>query len=321
MPVIKRLITIFCLSFALKGYAQTANSSYVGEWKSYMVDSITFEYLKLNPDGTGLKCFGKTLNGKDYFYEDQITALIITKWWVTGNRLILQNKNKLSFDIDNEYQLGQSANGGIALLGEHLRLGVYPSFLNRKENYREVSYQRSEKLKGYGATVLPCVLSSRPFSYAPVDNSTQLATYAGFADLVPHLLGCSSEYEFAKRYYDPSYTIKLPASLKKLSIGYGTRNFYYSLNTEESDKDETSIVIYYDFADEMKDRFFSRNKKENKNPEIVTVNGRNVYLGKNWQNKFEGKIFLENHLVIAYYTFNSKLENQLRDCIASFKYR
>jgi hypothetical protein len=46
-----------------------------------------------------------------------------------------------------------------------------------------------------------------------------------------------------------------------------------------------------------------------------------IYKTINWQGKYEGKIFLKNFIVVAYYTKNKKLRETLQKSITSFKYK
>ena len=145
--------------------------------------------------------------------------------------------------------------------------------------------------------------------------------YKGLEDLIPHIVGCKFGFEYAQKYYDPPYSLILPNSIHHWTNGFGNKNFYVSFDTDKDDSSETSIVVYYDFADEMKDYYFSQMKKGNEKKDIVKSNNLDIYKGLNWQGKYEGKVFLKNSIIVAYYTKNDALQPILQKCICSFKYK
>jgi hypothetical protein len=302
--------------------AQTNKDRLIGDWKFYLSDNINFEFLRLNADGTGIKCFGQTTNGKDSLFENHITALMIKNWKVEKQKLIIQSINNLSFEINPGYKLTILNEDKIQLEGEHLKYNLYPSKLNRKEFNRAVTYQRANTIPSeHGIATATCISKEKIFTFKPIDSSTQVAEYKGFQDLIPHLVGCNYGYEYTHKYFDPSYSLIIPNLIKKYSFGFGNKNFYISLDSEKGDSSETSIVIYYDFDDEMKNYYFSeiKNGKEKKN--IVNQNNLAIYKTINWQGKYEGKVFLKNSIFVAYYTRDQKLEGMLQKCITSFRYK
>lgn len=316
----KKLICLLLLGLSLNVRAQTDKNFWIGEWKSYLSDSITFEYLQLNEDGSGLKCYGKTYNGEDSLFRKHVSTHPITNWKVEKDKLIIVS-NLGDFGLDSEYRFKVLNDSSVTLMGGHVLLGNMPSRLNKELHTRSVTYRRPWKYgKEFGIKTAPCVMKQKLFSFQPIDSKLQLAKYVGFEDLMPHLEGCRTEFEFAKRYVDPPYSLKIPASVKGWSFGYGNKEYYMRFNTPSGDKSEMTIVVYYDFRNEMKDHYFSQVKNGKEKGEVVKVNGRDVYLGLNWQKKFEGKVFLENNIVVAYYTPDDKMQKMLQDCITSFKY-
>jgi hypothetical protein len=317
--VMKKFVYLLLLGRAMTVQAQTDRDLLVGEWKSYLPDSITFEYLQLNKDGSGLKCYGKTYNGEDSLFRKHVSTHPIADWRIEKNKLIIAS-NLERIGLSGEYEVKISGDS-ITLTGGNVLLGNMPSILNKELHTRSVTYQRASKFgKEYGVKTARCVMQQRLFTFQPIDKKLQLAKYIGFGDLIPHLEGCRTEFSFAKSFADPAYSIKIPASVKGWSFGYGNLNYYVRFDTPSGDKPEMTIVIYYDFRDEMKDHYLLRLKTGKEKGEMVTVNGRQIYKGINWEEKFEGKIFLENRIVIAYYTGDDKMQKMLQDCITSFKY-
>jgi len=316
------LLPFMFLFFSLHLTAQTGKDKLVGDWKLYLKDKTSFEFLRLNADGTGLKCFGKTINGKDTFFLDHVTALEITNWKIVKSKLILASNNTVSFKVNPEYKLSFLENDKIKLDGEHLIIYLYPSILNRQEFQRSVTYQRADNIpEGYGVNTATCIVKDRAlFSFKQIDNTTQLAVYKGFDDLIPFIVSCHNEYEYVQKYHDPSYSLAIPSSIHRWSFGFGNKKFYISFNSEDSDTSETFIVIYYDFDNTMKDYYFSQLQKGKEKKDIVKQNNLDIYKTINWEGKYEGKIFLDNSIVIAYYTRDEKFQDKLQRCIASFKY-
>ena len=315
----------YFLSLILSCYvskAQIDRANFIGDWKFYLSDNINFEFLRLNSDGTGIKCFGQTTNGKDSLFENHITTLLIKDWTVDKQRLIIHSKNNLSFEINPNYKLVFLNDNKIQLEGEHLIFNLFPSWLNRKEFNRTVTYQKASTIEpGHGITTGTCISKEKIFKFKPIDGETQLVEYIGFPDLIPHLVGCNLGYVYAPKYYDPPYSLIIPTLIKHHSFGWGEKNFYISLNAEDNDSSETSIVIYYDFADEMKNYYFSEIKNGKEKKDIVRQNNQDIYKTINWQGKFEGKVFLKNSIFVAYYTRDKKLEETLQKCITSFNYK
>lgn len=316
------LILVFLiLSFQLP--AQSNKARLVGDWKFYQTDNSSFEFLRLNEDGTGIKCFGRTINGKDTLFVDEITTLNIIKWKVSKGKLILESKNEVIFSVNPEYELTFLENDKIELRGEHLILYLFPSMLNRSKFQRSVIYQRADKiLNVYGVTSLNCITVEKDlFTFNQVDSITQLALYKGFEDIIPHIVGCKNSFEYVQKYQDPPYSLLIPTYLLNRSFGFGNKLFYFSFNSAKGDSSETTIAIYYDFDNSMKEYYFSQIEKGIEPNNYSTINEHNVYLTTNYQGKLEGKVFLDNSIIIAYYTREEELIEQLQKCITSFKYK
>jgi len=98
-------------------------------------------------------------------------------------------------------------------------------------------------------------------------------------------------------------------------LDFSDKGFYISLNSGEGDDPETSIVIYYDFDDNMKNYYFSQIAKGKEKKNIVHINSLDIYKTINWQVKFEGKVFLNNSMVIAYYTRDQKVRKRFKNVL------
>jgi hypothetical protein len=321
--LMKHRITFLFLFLCQQLIAQTEKEKLVGDWKFYLKDRINFEFLRLNSDGTGLKCFGETINSNDTLFINHITTLKITNWRISKGNLILESENTVSFKINPEFKLSFLENGQIELEGEHLIYSRYPSFLNRKDFQRSVTYQKSDKIrKEYGVNSASCIAEDRHLiSLTKIDSATQIAAYNGFDDLIPHIISCNGGYEYTQHYKDLSYSLKIPNSIHSWSFGFGNKLFYISLNTDKGNISETSILIYYDFADNLKNFYFSEIEKGSQKKNIVRQNDKDIYLTDYDPDKFEGRYFAGNSIIIMYYTKDEKLQAELQKCITTFHYR
>jgi hypothetical protein len=318
----QRLIFIFLIPF-LQATAQSDKDKLVGDWKFYLKDRTNFEFLRLNSDGTGVKCFGQTINDKDTLFLNHITTLEITNWKVSKGKLILESNNSVSFKVNPEYRYSLLNNDKIELIGEHLIFFLYPSILNRKEFQRSVTYQKADKIpKDYGVKAAKCLVEDRHlFSIRQIDSTTQLVTYKGFDDLIPYIVSCNNGYEYTQKYYDPPYSFTIPNSIHKWSFGFGNKEFYISFNSDDNDTTETSIVIYYDFDNELKNFFFDQLNTGKVKKNVVNLNGLTIYKTHYTQDKFEGRIFYDNQIILMYYTKNEKIQNELQKSLVSFKHK
>lgn len=306
----------------LTGLAQTGSRKPVGVWKSYLDDRITFEYLRLDADGTGLKCFGQTMNGKDTLFVNQITALVITNWEERGDFIYINSRNRVSYKLNPAYAVRYLDSDKIELTGEHLKLGFYPSVLNRNLFARTVTYQRAESIVGdYGVVAAACIVGPNTFTFTSIDSQTCMATYKGFDDLIPHIVSCGTAYKYTQHYRDPGYQLIVPAAVRRTDYGFGNGIFYLRLNSPEGDTPVMSIVIYYDFDGKYQSGRFADLRKDGGKPDVVRVNNRDIYRAINWEGKYSGEIFLANAISVSYYTKDKNLEGLLEKCIASFEYR
>src|SRR4030095_7369907 len=151
------LIFLF-LFLEVQASAQIEKDQLIGDWKCYSKDKTSFEFLRLSPDGTGLKCFGQTIGGKDSLFLNHVTTLLITNWRSEKGTLVLDSKNTVSFKLNPEYKVELDNQNNLRLQGEHLIFYLYPSYLNRSEFQRTVTYQKAAKIPGdHGVNAASCI--------------------------------------------------------------------------------------------------------------------------------------------------------------------
>ena len=141
-------------------------------------------------------------------------------------------------------------------------------------------------------------------------------------DLIRHIQYCSTDYRFPAFYQDRSFNLIIPGYLKMLSYGYGDMSFYYSFNdTNDADLLTTSIVVYYDFDGGYKKFFLNEISTKKQEAEIKFIGNDEIYLFKNWQNFFCGKLFLSGNTFVFYCTSIKDREQDLQKAILSFKWK
>lgn len=317
------LLTIsLCLLSTISLLGQSRMDFYVGEWKSYLTDNSTFDYLKLNKDGTGIKAIGKTINGKDTILNDHHSFMQITNWKVKKKELTIELKHALMYEPNGTYFIEKTDEKTITLVGDHFELGIYPSPGNKETFNRSVTFTKSKfiDIDNYGVRTDTCLFEMKIIDFEELDSTFQTSSYRGFDDLIPHLVGCTQEFKFVSKFNDPPYELRLPSDFNSWSFGYGDDNFYISFANNNDSITETSIVIYYDFVDNNKNYYFSQIDKGKEVKNMISFEGKDLYLFKNYQKKSSGKIFFDNHMYVAYYTHDKTKEEVLRKCIASFRY-
>jgi hypothetical protein len=312
------LISLVLLTFSLLSQSK---SDLIGKWKSYESDSSSFHYLELNKNGSGFKGMGKTINGKDSIYTGDKSFFEIKKWKLLGQSVLITFKEKKFLPVTFEYKLEDSVNRSFKLSGVHYGFGVYPSRLNMQDFEKTIEFKEASTFKNMiGQKTDKCVNQYDLFDFLSLNDSIKYAKYIGFNDLIPHLLGCTQDFQFIKSYNDSAYIINVPDNFNYWSIGYGNHNFYYKFSDTRDTSSETSIVIYYDFEDKKKTHFLKQIEEGKKEKKVVIENKEEIYLFKNWQKKYSGKIFYDNHLSISYFTKDKSKEVLLQRCIASFFY-
>ncbi len=303
-------------------YAQKKADYFIGEWKSYLDDDSTFEYLRLNEDGSGIKTFGKTINGQDTILSNHLISLQITDWKSNRKKIEFKFQYGLIYPPNEVFSIGDKTDSTLTLFGDHFELGTYPSKFNINAFRKSVKYTKTEYLEDrIGIRKDTCLFEINIIEFQPIDSLIQKAEYIGFDDLIPHLTGCTQEVKFIDKYYDQPYELLLPAEFDSWYFGYGEENFSIGFKSRADTQNETCVIIYYDFADRDKNHFLSQIESGDQIANIVTHENNKMYLYDNWQKKSSGQIFYSNHISVAYYTLDKSKEVILQKCISSLRYQ
>jgi len=167
-----------------------------------------------------------------------------------------------------------------------------------------------------------CITSIKSVRFNEMENGDIKISKDRVPDLIKYIKNCSLIYKYPESYQDHSFELVVPQFLKKISYGYGDNNFYYSFNDSNNDDSlTTSIVIYYDFNDELKNFYNSQIKKGSQKINIIKKDGVDMYKTDYDPEKFEGKLVMNNSIIIMYYTKDEKKEDQLIKCLLSFRFK
>ncbi|HTE31086.1 MAG TPA: hypothetical protein VK666_11980 [Chryseolinea sp.] len=140
-------------------------------------------------------------------------------------------------------------------------------------------------------------------------------------DMIRRIKYCSLTYKYPESYRDRSFELTAPGYLGELSYGFGDNDFYYSFNdSNDADSLTTSIVVYYDFDGSYKRFFLDQVDTKKQDAEIKYFGKRKMYLFKNWQKFFCGKLFLSRNTMVFYCTANEDKEKELQQAILTFKW-
>jgi pimeloyl-ACP methyl ester carboxylesterase len=122
---------------------------------------------------------------------------------------------------------------------------------------------------------------------------------------------CSERYAFPAGYKDHAFEITVPANFSHLSWEYGDNHLGLCFNDSGY---KAAIVVHYDFDGSIR-------AGKDKDEEGKTVcNGRDIFLFRNWDDKFAGKVYLDHHIVVAYYIPDRRSEKMMQKSITSFRF-
>ncbi|MBD77814.1 MAG: hypothetical protein CL840_02580 [Crocinitomicaceae bacterium] len=310
------IFTCFITAFSALS-AQNRNPELVGEWKSYLKDNTTFYYLKLSSDGSGEKCIGKTINGRDTLLRNEMSYVKILDWGLSGKNLNLQIKHDLMFEPNGSYKMKQNKDGSLTLNGSHFTLGFFISHLNKDAFMGSVTFQKSDQIEGeFGVIPDTCIYDIDEFTFEKVDSGSFRATYVGFDDIIPYILGCSLGFEFPKEFKVPAFELTLPDSYKFGIHGMGTNSYDVGFIDISDTISESVVIIYFDF-DGVSEKSHSKDKEVT----LINYKGKKIYTHLSWQKKYAGDVFYSPNIYLSYRTFNKEKEDELRAIVTSFKFK
>lgn len=196
-------IFIFILNSVLL-FSQKRDFFYAKKWKSYNDDSIFFDYLKLEKDGSGIKAIGTTFNKKDEIKTEDQSYLIIKNWFLKADTLILFFKNQ---SLPDSFIVKKNSAIQFEAFGKH---SVYLSVSKNKKNK---IYEDYNVLESY---YIPnqCFKNGDPFKVKKHNKALNKVEYSGFGNLIQQIVSCF-DFRYVFSLPDPPYNLLIPKELKK----------------------------------------------------------------------------------------------------------
>jgi hypothetical protein len=314
MTMKKMVCALVFLTATFMLRAQEKDDYFIKEWKSYYEDGISFDYLQLAANGEGVRAFGQTINGKDTLFLER--GIRIIDWRVMADTLFVIAATMPGRPY-YRYTISRKEKDHFDAIEENDLLRIYDK---NKKNLKRLSFRLATNLPvTTNAPALPCIYDLNLFTFQETNAVYKLVKKKAIENIIGHLVNCKSGFQYVTTYTDRPFQLKLPKYLGEYSFGTGDNKFYISFN-DLADSPARSIVVYYDFNNEGRDYFFKQLKEGKQALDTLVVDHKKVYRFKNWQGKYAGQLFLPNNIIVGYYTLDKAAEQQLQECIASFKF-
>jgi hypothetical protein len=168
-----------------------------------------------------------------------------------------------------------------------------------------------------------CIVSINILSYKVIDSSTCLIGKLPVKDLIKKVEDCGNGYKYISEYRDKAFEFRAPRYLKNRFFTFGDNNFtinFYDTASVDNSTDRV-VAVYYDFDSSYKKFFLNQIATGKQKTVIKKIAEKKLYLFTNWENKFCGKLFLENNTFIFYCTRDKKFEKELQKSILSFRWK
>jgi hypothetical protein len=122
---------------------------------------------------------------------------------------------------------------------------------------------------------------------------------------------CSERYAFPAGYKDHAFEITVPANFSHLSWEYGDNHLGLCFNDSGY---KAAVVVNYDFDGSI------RGGKDKDEEGKTVCNGKDIFLFRNRDDRFAGKVYLDHHIVVAYYIPDRSSEKMMQKAITSFRF-
>jgi hypothetical protein len=166
-----------------------------------------------------------------------------------------------------------------------------------------------------------CIVSMKIFTYTVTDSSNCRIEKRAVPDFIKHIKDCNNNFEYSTDYKDRGFIIQIPRYLKHRYYTFGGHEFWINFYDTTSEDQSTirSVNIYYDFDSSYKEFVFKEIAAGKRKEIIDPASGRKIYPFVNYNDKYAANIFIENNIVVLYYTKEKQFEEELRRSILSFK--
>ncbi len=171
-----------------------------------------------------------------------------------------------------------------------------------------------------------CLRKLNIFSYKQLDSTTQLVEKRAVTKLSEKMNNCLSSgdhIKFDPSYRDSAFEVITPVFLKKSSFSFGETFMIMSLldSSIGFDYPNAAIWVYYDFSGIWEKIFQSQYTQGQIKTIIKDVEGRKLYLYKDLEGRYAGRINLGNNRIIMFTTRDRQHEKVLEEALLTFKWK
>lgn len=166
-----------------------------------------------------------------------------------------------------------------------------------------------------------CIVAMDIFAYKMADSSGFYIEKKAVPGLIKHIKSCTNNFLYPADYKDSGFVIQVPSYLKRRYYAFGDGNFCINFY-DTTDKDQhtiRTISIYYDFDSTYKDLVLKEVAEGKRHLIVDPVSGRKMYRFLNFDSTHAANIFVENNIIVFYYTREKQFEQELQRSILSFR--
>lgn len=288
------------------------------EWRKYEGGSTIFEFIKLNPDGTGTKGYGRDFNGNIIYFTNDSHFLEINDWYITNKKLYLHTDSKYLFSRLSKYKFSDNGDA-IILDGYHLRNDVLNDVTPKDQLLRKIRYEAYNP-NSHDGKIETCFTFMGLLEFKKKNDKFSEARIRAVDDIIPHLMSCpSTSFDpDAVQFTIPEIKLLVPAGFNNTMHSYGQSSCGITMS-EYKAEDGSFIGITYDIDGEVKKNFLKKIESGKINAEKVTVNGFEIFKYNSGYFPAEAMIFLNENIIVRYNTMDTEFEDLLLECVTSIK--
>ena len=182
------------------------------------------------------------------------------------------------------------------------------------------AYSQDTALRTYGGKRIDsstCIFHIRVAQIISIDSLHSKIKKPKIERLINYLSSCDSKYVFDSTFQDKKFELVIPKYFFKVTYELGNQHFAIVLWDSTS---ERTIDFTYDLDDSYKNYFLKNDKAGFKKSGTVKLNGQTIYRFTNYDDRYAGTIFVNNHLEISYFTKSKVYERELQEIISKFNW-
>jgi hypothetical protein len=161
-----------------------------------------------------------------------------------------------------------------------------------------------------------CVIS-KFIHFRGLDSSHLRIQKVPIPDLLARI-SCHNSYHYPARFTDQEFELTVPRYLNRTSFQFGDNEF--GIRFDDTSYLKGTIVIEYDFDGHYKPFFLQHINDPEREATKKLIDGRQLWIFRNWDDQYAGRIFLSDNVYISYYTKAVSLLPELQKALVSFKW-